>query len=151
MNTQQSRPTHFLPDRSPLAAGRLAILLVTAAACLTASAFHAGLTLVVGSATLAEPALPPAAIVEGAIGILLAASLLAQLATRSWARQLTLNAYVVGVLGFALGIAIVTRNPGIQTPFNVGVHVAVFPLLVIGLALEVFAWRRETSGRRPSA
>jgi hypothetical protein len=143
MNTQPSQPTAPAVDRAPFFALRLTILVVTAAGCLVASAFHAGLTLPIGSVTLAEHPIAPAAVVEGVIGLLLAASAVAQATGQRWARQLTLNAYLIGIAGFILGIAIVVRTPEIQTPFNVGVHLGIFPLLIAGLLLELAAWRGE--------
>ena len=151
MHTQLPRPSGTVDDHPPFWSARLALLVVTAVACLTASAFHAGLTLPLGSLTLAEPAILPAALVEGAIGILLAASAVAQWTRQRWARQLTLNAYIVGIVGFAVGIAIVLRNPDLQTSFNVSVHAGVFPLLLVGLELEIAAGRRDASRGREAA
>lgn len=115
----------------------LALLVVTAVACLLASALHFGLSISVGSLRLAEPPIFAAAIVEGVIGIALSVATGASLVRAAWAREAALAAYTLGVLGFVVGITIVLRNPGLQTPFNVAVHAGVFPLLVTGLVLTL--------------
>jgi hypothetical protein len=138
-----ARPTHPASAPSPLRAVRLALLIVTSAACLVASAVHLGLTIDVGGLRLGEPTIVAAGIVEGAIGIGLAVAAIALATGRPWARQAIVAAYLAGIVGFLIGITFVARNAAIQTPFNVGVHAGVLPLLVIGSALELVAIRSE--------
>ncbi len=147
MNSTASRPTARPPDRRPLRAARLGLLAVTSAACLVASAFHAGLTIRVGPLALAEPPILPAAIVEGTIGLALAFAIGSVLARRPWAPQAVLSAYALGIIGFVVGIAVLARNPDMQTPFNVAVHAGVFPLLLVGFAIEAVALRADPSRR----
>lgn len=146
MSTPSPSPT---VHGRPLLAVRLGLLAVASAACLVVSAFHFGLTASIAGATLVEPAVLPAAIVEGAIGIALAVALGAWLTSLAWARTATIGAYAFGIVGFLIGITAVARDRGLQTPFNVGVHVAVFPLLLAGLALEALAGRMRRG--RPTA
>ncbi len=113
----------------------LALLIVPAVLCLGASAVHFGLGVSLGPFTLAEPPLLPAALVEGAIGLGLLLAAAAGMAGLGWYREAAIGAFAFGILGFLVGITALVRSPGLQTPFNVGVHAVVLPVLVVGLAV----------------
>ncbi len=136
-----SHASHLESSRNPAHRVRLALLPAISLACLVASAFHWGLTLSVAGAVLEEPPIFPAAVVEGLIGIAFALSFAASVAGRAWARPAVLAGYVLGITGFLIGITAVARDADLQTPFNVAVHAAVFPLLLVGFALELEAGR----------
>lgn len=111
--------------------------LVSAVACAVASALHAGLHLAIGALALSERPIAAASIVEGAIAVALAFAAWAALSRQTWAALAATGALGFGVAGFVLGLTIVASNPSMQTPFNVGVHVTVLPLLAIGLVLSL--------------
>lgn len=143
------RPRRAGPAATPLVAVRTLVLAAASAACLVASAVHAGLTIAIGPLVVAEPPLPAASIVEGAIGACLAIAVAVAIARSDRTRDVTLATTAFGSLGFILGILFVVRNPGIQTPFNVGVHAGVLPLILVGLVLTVLEPAAAPRGTPP--
>jgi hypothetical protein len=128
---EQSRPSTALGVLSR------ALLIATAAACLGASVVHLGILGIVADVGGGGRADLAAGIVEGAIGIAQTVAAAAVLARRPWARRAALVAYLFGIFGFLVGVIAVRRSVGLQTPFNVAVHAAVLPLLIVGLALAI--------------
>ncbi len=143
-----SRPAGPTRHAILLRAARSSLLVVTSIACLLASSLHLGLTIDLGGLRLAEPTLLAAGIVEGAIGLALAASGVALATGWRAAHRAIVAAYAFGVVGFLIGISFVVRDPDIQTPFNVGVHAAILPLLVLGSVLELASRRSGATTSR---
>jgi hypothetical protein len=130
--------------RRPMLRGVLVgLAALIALACLVASTLHFGAVFTVGSTRIAEPPVLAAAIVEGAIGIMMIAVAAAGLARRGWAWTAAIVGYLFGIGGFVVGIMALVRSPGLRTGFNVAVHAGVLPLLVLGLALTLTSAGRE--------
>ena len=131
-------------NRRPMLRGALVgLATLIALACLIASALHFGTVFTLGATRIAEPPVLAAAIVEGAIGVVMIVVAAAASARRPWAWNAAVAGYLFGIGGFAVGILALVRSPGLRTGFNVAVHAGVLPLLVVGLALTLTAAGRE--------
>lgn len=129
--------------RQILRGGLVGLAALIALACLLASALHVGAVFTLGTTRIAEPPVLAAAIVEGAIGIVMIVVAAAALARPDWAWSGAVAGYLFGIGGFAVGILALVRSPGLRTGFNVAVHAGVLPLLLVGLALTLTAAGRE--------
>ncbi len=131
-------------NRRPMFRGALVGLdALIALACLIASTLHFGVVFTLGTTRIAEPPVPAAAIVEGAIGIVMVAVAAVAFARRAWAWNAAMAGFLFGIGGFAVGILALIRSPGLRTGFNVAVHAGVLPLLFLGLALTLTSAGRE--------
>lgn len=112
------------------------VLLFDTIAVLAAAAMHInGVDISLGTASFTERAILPAAIVEGAVGLLF---LLATVATfRHWQRAwvTALVAHLFAIAGFALGIAVIAFGNGPNTTFNNDFHRVMMAVFLAGLVL----------------
>ena len=82
-----------------------------------------------------------AAIAEGVIGAVLAAGLLLGWAIPAIARRMALMAQLFALAGTSVGVFVLIRGVGPNTPLDVAIHATMVVLLVAGL------WLAWTDGR----
>jgi hypothetical protein len=105
---------------------------------------HAGVRLPLGFATIDEPTIVPASIVEGVIAIGFAVTLLAELTGRPYARIALQIALRLGIAGVLLGMFALALGRGTRTELNDVFHVVW--LVVMLLTLRLTAWGRNGRG-----
>ncbi|MHB8600286.1 MAG: hypothetical protein ACYDER_26180 [Ktedonobacteraceae bacterium] len=89
------------------------------------------------------PSLFAAMIVEGLCGIGCVLSAYAVFTHKSWAKKTAIIVQVLILAGVLLGVAVLARNVGIRTPINVGLHIVMLVLIVVGLFLLALPGTRE--------
>jgi hypothetical protein len=95
---------------------------------------HMGRPLTAGFASLSEPRIVPATIVEAACGAVLLLAAFALFAARSWSRNMALAAHILAVCGVLLGMAALAAGRGPRTATNDIYHrLILFVLLVMTL------------------
>lgn len=99
------------------------------------SVAHLGGEIPLGVATLAEPRIVPATIVEGLCGLALATSAWAQFTRRPWAWAATVGAHAVALGGVLLGMGALAAGRGPRTPLNDTYHLTMVAVLSGTLAL----------------
>lgn len=108
-----------------------ALVVFDTIALLFAATLHVqGMRIPLGFTTFDEPQIVPAAIVEGAAGIIFAVSAAAIFTGRRWAWSWTLFAHIFAILGFLLGI-FATRNG--TSAFNHVYHFVLLGIFMLGL------------------
>jgi hypothetical protein len=88
-----------------------------------------------GFATIDEPRIIDATIVEGLCGMLFAVSAYAVFARRNWAWGAAVAAHAVALVGVLVGIAAIAAGLGPHSTLNDVYHRLMVVLLVAGLAL----------------
>ena len=131
--------------RARIALGILTV--ADAVAFLGASVIHFGYAIPLGFTTLADAVLPQAAIAEGVIGIALVAAAAAVLARATWAWGATLVAYLLAVIGVAIGISVSLGDPDLSSSPNFWFHLSILPVVVAGLALALSRGGRAGLGK----
>jgi hypothetical protein len=106
-----------------------------AATFLVGSIAHLGGEIPLGVATLAEPRIGPATIVEGLCGLALATSAWAQFTRRPWAWAATIGAHAVALGGVLLGMGALAAGRGPRTQLNDAYHLTMVTVLSGTLAL----------------
>jgi len=118
-----------------------ALLLVQMAVFWSASLIHQGV-LLDGFQDSA------AAIAEGVIGAVLAAGLLLGWAIPAIARRMALLAQLFALAGTSVGVFVLIRGVGPNTPLDIAIHTTMVVLLVAGLWL---AWNDGRDRRTAAA
>ncbi|MCI0393546.1 MAG: hypothetical protein L0332_31690 [Chloroflexi bacterium] len=113
------------------------VVLMEAVVFLLAALLHLGVPIPLG---FSEPRILPAAIVEGLIGLVFAASAYAVFAHQSWARLATMAAHALAIGGTLLGVVAMALGPGLGTEANKIFHWVMF---VIAATVLVFLWTPE--------
>lgn len=125
------------PDGGPTRVRRVAgaVMLVEAATFLLFASLHLGLQVPLGFATLAEPPIQPATIVETVCGLALAGAGITVLlgSRRGWLAAVA--AHLVSVAGVTLGIVALNAGRGPRTASNDAYHLAILTALAVGLVL----------------
>jgi hypothetical protein len=111
------------------------IVVCEAIVFLFASALHTG--------AFGVPSLFAAMIVEGLCGIGCVFSAYAIFAHKRWARKTATIVQVLILVGVLLGVFALARDADIRTPLNVGLHVVMLVLIVVGLFLLALPGTRE--------
>ncbi len=111
------------------------IVVCEAIVFLFASALHTG--------AFGVPSLFAAMIVEGLCGLGCVLSAYAVFAHKSWARKTAIIVQILILAGVLLGVFALARDASIRTPLNVGLHVVMLVLIVIGLFLLALRSTRE--------
>ncbi len=106
---------------------------VNAAAFLGASVIHFGYEIPLGFMTLADAALPQAAVAEGVIGVAFLVAAFAVFARRTWAWGGTLAAYLLAVVGVLIGLGVSVGDPDLSSSPNFLFHLSILPVVVVGL------------------
>jgi hypothetical protein len=96
---------------------------------------HLGGEVPLGVATLAEPRVIPATIVEGLCGLALATSAWAQFTRRPWAWAATVGAHGFALGGVLLGMGALAAGLGPRTQLNDVYHLVMVGALSGGIAL----------------
>jgi hypothetical protein len=109
---------------------------------LVMASLHLGARVPLGFATLAEPRILPAAIVERVCGLSLALGANGLLARRPWGRPVLAAAHLVAIGGILLGVTALGLGRGPRTLSNDLYHTVMLALLGAGLAL---LWTREVA------
>jgi hypothetical protein len=104
---------------------------------------HAGVRLPLGVATIDEPTIVPAAIVEAIIAVAFAVATYAELATRPFARLALALALRVGIGGVLLGMLALALGRGTRTELNDVFHV----VALIAMLLLAKLSSRSPDGR----
>lgn len=134
-----------VPGRSVVSTFFRALVAFDTVALLFAAGLHVqGARIPLGAAVFVEPQIVPAAIVEGAAGVLFAAAAYAVFGGTRWAWTMTLIAHIFAILGFLVGI-FSTRNG--TSPFNHVYHFVTLGVFLIGLALLLTPGARAALGR----
>lgn len=121
------------PRRPVMSTALRALVIFDTVALLFAAALHIqGAHIPLGFATFDEPQIVPAAIVEGAAGLIFAVASYAMFAGKRWAWPWSLFAHLFAILGFLVGL-FATRNG--TSAFNHIYHYVMLAIFVIGLAL----------------
>ena len=148
------RGTESGSDRSLEARGgvraRLALeilIVVDAVAFLGASLVHFGIAIPLGFTTLADAALPQAAVAEGVIGVAFVVAAAAVFARTSWAWGATLVAYLLGVIGVLVGLSVSVGDPDLSSSPNFLFHLSILPVVVVGLLLVLTRSGRAGLGK----
>ncbi len=123
------------------------LLVVDTVAFLGASIIHFGFAIPLGFTTLSDAVLLPAAIAEGAIGIVLALATAAVFSRLDWAWIGTMAAEVFGILGVLIGLSVTLGDPADSSSANFLFHLSILPVLVIGLILLVTPGGTTALGR----
>ena len=118
------------------------LLLGEAIACLVFAAAHLGGPLPLGFATLHEPRVLPATIVEALCGVALGLAAVELLMRRARALSYALWAQVFSVAGFLLGVFASLRGGGSGDPVNDAFHRVMLVLFVLGIAYTAVMRRR---------
>jgi hypothetical protein len=108
---------------------------------------HLGVRIPLGFATIAEPQIIPATIVEGLCGLLFVVSAYAVFTRRTWAWPVTVAAHAFSLGGVLLGIGAIALGGGPRTELNDIYHQVMVVLLVVGLSLLVTSSGRTVLGR----
>ncbi len=124
-----------------------ALLVVDTISFLTASVIHFGFAIPLGFTTLSDVTLLPAAIAEGAIGVVLAFATAAVFSRLNWAWIGTMAAHVFGILGVFIGLSVTLGDPTDSSSANFLFHLSILPVLVVGLILLVTPNGRQALGR----
>jgi hypothetical protein len=111
------------------------LVVLEAATFLLAALQHLGYPIPLGFVLLAEPRIPPAALVEGSSGLLFVVSAYALFTGRDWAWVTTLVTHVYALGGVMLGIFALVMRFGPRTATNDIYHMMMLLLLMPGLAL----------------
>ena len=120
------------------------LLVVEAAIFLMAAFLHTGTPIPLGFATLREPAILPARIVETSCGLFLALAAWSIFTVRSWAWRTGLASQIFAICGVLLGIVALALGRGPRTLSNDIYHRIMLVMLVAGVVL-LFALRRWTA------
>jgi hypothetical protein len=146
---KESSPTGSLETRrGARARAALGILIVVnAVAFLVASGVHFGIRIPLGFTVLSDVTILPAGIVEGAIGIVFVLAGAAVLARQDWAWNATTAAHLFGILGVLVGLSVTLENPDDTSPVNTLFHLAILPVLVLGLILTLTKSGKRALGR----
>ncbi len=120
---------------------------VNAVAFLVASVVHFGYAIPLGFATLADAALPQAAIAEGVIGVAFVVAAAAVFTQSSWAWGATLVAYLLALVGVAIGLSVSLGDPDLTSSANFWFHLSVLPVVVAGLLLALTRSGRAGLGK----
>lgn len=89
------------------------------------------------------PALLPAMIVEGLCGIACVISAYAVFTHQNWAQKAAVIVQIFILAAVLLGVFALVRSPGLLTPINVGLHVIMLVLILIGLSLLAIPATRQ--------
>lgn len=108
---------------------------------------HAGISIPLGFALLAEPRIIPATIVEGLCSSFFAVSAYAVLTHRGWAWPITTAAHLFSLGGVLLGMAALAAGRGPRTETNDLYHRVMLGVLSAGLILLLTVLRRERFAR----
>ena len=123
------------------------LIVVDAVAFLGASLVHFGIAIPLGFTTLADAALPQAAIAEGVIGAAFVVAAAAAFARTSWAWGATLVAYLLGVFGVLIGLSVSVGDPDLSSSPNFLFHLSILPVVVVGLLLGLTRGGRAGLGK----
>jgi hypothetical protein len=124
------------------------VMLVEAATFLVAASLHRGFQIPLGFATLAEPMIGPASIVETTCGLALAAAAVTVLSRSRWGWLTAIGAHLLSAGGVLLGIVALNAGRGPRTASNDAYHLTILTALVIGLVLLAMPPVRAALGRR---
>ena len=127
------------------------LIVVNAVAFLGASVIHFGYAIPLGFTTLADAALPQAAVAEGVIGVAFVVAAAAVFARGSWAWGATLVAYLLGVIGVLIGLSVSVGDPDLSSSPNFWFHLAILPVVVVGLLLLFTRSGRAGLGKASTA
>ncbi len=116
---------------------------------LAASSIHFGFAIPLGFTTLSDAVLLPAAIAEGAIGVVLALATAAAFSRLDWAWIGATAAEVFGILGVLVGLSVTLGDPTDSSSANFLFHLGILPVLVVGLLLLVTPNGKAALGRPP--
>lgn len=126
------------------------LIVVNAVAFLGASLIHFGFAIPLGFATLADAALPQAAVAEGAIGAAFVVAAAAVFARSGWAWGAALVAYLLGVLGVLIGLSVSVGDADLSSSANFWFHLTILPVVLIGLGLLLTRGGRVGLGKAPA-
>jgi hypothetical protein len=115
---------------------------------LIASALHRGVQIPLGIATLAEPMIGPASIVETTCGVVLGIAAVTVLGGSRWGWLSSVAAHLISAGGVVLGIVALNAGRGPRTTSNDAYHLTILTALVIGLVLLATPPVRAALGRR---
>jgi hypothetical protein len=118
-----------------------------AASFFLGSAAHVGRAIPLGVATLHEPRIVPATIVEGLCGAALTVGAYAQFARKPWAWPATVAANAIALGGVFLGIGALSAGRGPRTELNDDYHRLMVVLLGGALVVLVTRAGRAALGR----
>lgn len=127
------------------------LIVVNAAVFLGASIIHFGYAIPLGFTTLADAALPQAAVAEGVIGLAFVLAAAATFARGSWAWGATLVAYLLGLIGVLIGLSVSVGDPDLSSSPNFWFHLTILPVVVVGLLLLLTRSGREGFGKASAA
>lgn len=127
------------------------LIVVNAVAFLGASVIHFGYAIPLGFTTLADAALPQAAVAEGVIGVAFVVAAAALFARGSWAWGATVVAYLLGVIGVLIGLSVSVGDPDLSSSPNFWFHLAILPVVVVGLLLLFTRSGRAGLGKASTA
>ncbi len=148
---ESNSPSGYKAGRTGARVALELLIVVDAVAFLGASIIHFGYAIPLGFTTLADAALPQAAVAEGVIGVAFVVAVAAVFARRSWAWGGTLVAYLLGVIGVLIGLSVSVGDPDLSSSPNFGFHLAILPVVVVGLLLLVTSGGREGLGKGSAA
>ena len=126
------------------------VVTLEAAVYLLAASLHLGVRIPLGFATLSEPGILPAAVVEGLSGIFLATSGYALFTRKGWAGAVAVAAHVFSILGVLLGMYALAVGAGPSSELNEGFHRVILPVLVLVLVVLLTPLGRAALGRYTS-
>jgi hypothetical protein len=132
-NTRQPRPQ--ASRHATLASALRWLTTLDAASFGVGSVAHLGGRIPLGVATLAEPRIMPATIVEGLCGLALATSAWAQFTRKPWAWAATVGAHGFALGGVLLGMGALAAGRGPRTQLNDGYHLTMVVVLSASLAV----------------
>lgn len=123
-----------------LAAGEAATFFIGALA-------HLGMRIPLGFATIAEPQIIGATIVEGLCGLFLAVGAYAVFARQPWAWPTAIAAHAFGLGGVLLGMAAIAAGAGPRTSLNDIYHRVILVALLAGTILLLTPIAKAALGR----
>jgi hypothetical protein len=120
------------------------LLVLEAAIFLMAACLHTGTPIPLGFATVREPAILPARIVETSCGVFLAFAAWSIFTARTWAWGTALASQIFAICGVVLGIVALSLGRGPRTLSNDIYHRIMSVMLVCGIVL-LYLTRRRTA------
>lgn len=103
---------------------------------------HLGLRIPLGFATLHQPRVIPATVVEMLCGIGLMIAGVALLTHQPWSWGAAIASQAITLAGFTLGVFATAHNPGSQDPVNNAYHRTMLVLVILGLITSITMYRR---------